>query len=111
MPLDRQSSKGPFDPDELVRWAETYGHPEEWAKTAQQLHADVERLQQDRDGWKASAEVYEVSTRKAEAERDRYREALERITALEHGPDTGGTPDYWAALGVAGDIAKEALDG
>ena len=35
-------SEGPFDPGELVRWAETYGHPETWAKKAQQLHARVE---------------------------------------------------------------------
>lgn len=34
----------PFDPDELVRWAESYGHPEEWAKKAQSLHAANERL-------------------------------------------------------------------
>jgi hypothetical protein len=33
-----------FDPDELVRWAETYGHPEEWAKKAQHLHKTLERI-------------------------------------------------------------------
>jgi len=32
----------PFNPDELVRWAETYGHPEEWAKLAQAAHARAE---------------------------------------------------------------------
>lgn len=42
-PLD-EDAHGPFDPDELVRWAETYGHPESWAKRAQQLHAENERL-------------------------------------------------------------------
>lgn len=35
---------GPFDPDELVRWAEMYGHPEEWAKRAQAAHAKYERF-------------------------------------------------------------------
>lgn len=35
---------GPYDPDELVRWAETYGHPEHWAKSAQAAHARAERL-------------------------------------------------------------------
>lgn len=36
---------GPFDPDELVRWADLYGHPEEWAQTAQRLHRKVESLE------------------------------------------------------------------
>lgn len=31
--------------DELARWAETYGHPEEWAKKAQQTHARAERAE------------------------------------------------------------------
>jgi hypothetical protein len=35
----------PLDPDELVRYAERYGHPEEWIKKAQELHAKVERLE------------------------------------------------------------------
>lgn len=37
-------NRGPFDPDELVRWAENYGHPEEWAKKAQALHGQNEAL-------------------------------------------------------------------
>jgi hypothetical protein len=37
---------GPFDPDELVRWAEMYGDPEQWAKKAQRLHGEVERLRE-----------------------------------------------------------------
>lgn len=32
------------DAHELVRWADTYGHPEEWAKKAQSLWAENERL-------------------------------------------------------------------
>jgi len=36
---------GPFDPDELVGYAERYGHPEEWIKKAQELHGKVERLE------------------------------------------------------------------
>ncbi|HUR86940.1 MAG TPA: hypothetical protein VMY78_16525 [Solirubrobacteraceae bacterium] len=35
---------GPFDPDELVQWAESYGHPESWAKRAQAAHARAEDL-------------------------------------------------------------------
>lgn len=37
---------GPFDADELVRWAEMYGHPEGWAKKAQSLHAKNENLRE-----------------------------------------------------------------
>jgi hypothetical protein len=33
-----------FDPVELVGWAEKYGHPEGWAKKAQDLNGEVERL-------------------------------------------------------------------
>jgi hypothetical protein len=33
------------DADELVRWAESYGHPETWAKKAQDLDAKNERLE------------------------------------------------------------------
>lgn len=38
-----------YDPDELVRWAESYGHPEEWAKKAQSLHTMNETLKAERD--------------------------------------------------------------
>jgi hypothetical protein len=43
-PDSQQRSVGPFDPDELVHWAEMYGHPEDWCKKAQQLHGRLERL-------------------------------------------------------------------
>ena len=33
----------PFDPAELVRWAEHYGHPETWCKKAQQLDGQLEK--------------------------------------------------------------------
>lgn len=33
---------GPFAPDDLKRWAETYGHPEHWAARAKALHAQLE---------------------------------------------------------------------
>lgn len=39
------SERVAFDPDELVRYAESYGHPEEWIKKAQGLHAKVEKLE------------------------------------------------------------------
>lgn len=35
----------PFDADELVQWAESYGHPETWAKKAQDLHGKVDAAQ------------------------------------------------------------------
>jgi hypothetical protein len=38
------ASHGPFDSDDLMRWAETFGDPEWWAKRAQQLHGENERL-------------------------------------------------------------------
>lgn len=38
----------PFDPDELVGYAERYGHPEEWIKKAQGLHAKVEKLEAEK---------------------------------------------------------------
>lgn len=41
---DHGEDHGPFDPDELVQWADLYGHPERWAKKAQALHAENERL-------------------------------------------------------------------
>jgi hypothetical protein len=43
---------GPFDPDELVQWATSYGHPEGWAKKAQQLHAENERLREENGRWR-----------------------------------------------------------
>lgn len=40
------------DPDELVRWAERYGHPEGWVQKAQQLHGENERLRAEVGTWK-----------------------------------------------------------
>jgi hypothetical protein len=37
--------EGAFDPDELVQWAETYGHPEVWANRAHAAHARAERAE------------------------------------------------------------------
>jgi hypothetical protein len=37
-----ETPEPPFDAAELVRWAEMYGHPEEWAKLAQAAHARAE---------------------------------------------------------------------
>jgi hypothetical protein len=36
---------GPFDADELVHWAELYGHPEDWAKRAQASHWRAEKAE------------------------------------------------------------------
>lgn len=33
----------PYDPDDLVKWAVKYGHPEEWAKRAQTADARAHR--------------------------------------------------------------------
>ena len=69
---------GPFDPAELVRWAEHYGHPEGWAKKAQGLHAQNERL---RDEQRALMDSYDVLHREA-------RELWDALVACaEHAPD------------------------
>lgn len=44
----------PFDPDELVRHANMYGHPEEWIKKAQELYARVEKLEAENEKLRAS---------------------------------------------------------
>lgn len=44
-PAGGTDDTGPFDADELIRWAEHYGHPEGWAKKAQALHGKVENLE------------------------------------------------------------------
>ena len=38
------ASPASWDGDELVRWAERYGHPEGWVKRAQAAHMRSERL-------------------------------------------------------------------
>lgn len=38
-----QPDEGPFDGEDLVRWATMYGHPEQWAKLAQASHIRAER--------------------------------------------------------------------
>lgn len=45
-PHPQHFDSGPFDPDELVRWAEMYGHPELWCQKAQALHVRLERLRE-----------------------------------------------------------------
>lgn len=42
-------STGPYDGDELVRWAESYGHPEGWVKRAQAANYRAELLQSELD--------------------------------------------------------------
>lgn len=42
MPAANLSSES-FDPDDLVRWADMYGHPEEWAKRAQAASGRAEK--------------------------------------------------------------------
>jgi hypothetical protein len=60
--------EGPFDPDELVRWAETYGHPEEWAQKAKAANEHLEEALERRE--------------EALEERECYFHALEDIDAL-----------------------------
>ncbi len=50
---ERDPFAAPFDGDELVRWAELYGHPEEWAKKAQAAHMRAERAEIERDALRA----------------------------------------------------------
>lgn len=67
---------GPFNGDELVRWAETYGDPEDWAKRAQAAHTKAEHYYET--AVRLQNRVLEISR-----ERDRYRQALERIASSE----------------------------
>lgn len=39
----------PFNGDELVRWAGSYGHPEEWVQRAQAAHYRADLLQSELD--------------------------------------------------------------
>jgi hypothetical protein len=39
---------GLYFPEELMDYAERYGHPEEWIKKAQELHGKVERLEAEK---------------------------------------------------------------
>jgi hypothetical protein len=43
-----------FDAEELMTYAMRYGHPEEWIKKAQELHAKVERLEAENEKLRAS---------------------------------------------------------
>lgn len=45
----------PFNVDELVRYAEMYGHPKEWIKKDQELHAKVEKLEGELERLKSDA--------------------------------------------------------
>lgn len=51
-----ETDNGPFDPEELVRWAELYGNPEGWAKKAQDLCRENEKLQAQLHVLRAGAE-------------------------------------------------------
>lgn len=73
-------SEGPFDPDELVRWAEMYGHPEEWCKRAQQAHGRAERLQEAID--KAYAHMNASQYVGGPSERDAWRTAFEALGSV-----------------------------
>lgn len=70
-------SHGPFDPDALVRWAESYGDPEWWCKRAQDLYCENERLRSDlalRDDSLANRRVRDLR-----GENERLRGELELV--------------------------------
>jgi len=60
-----------FDAEELLRWAETYGHPEEWAKRGMAAHT--------------RAEEAEERAERAETERDEAIKALDDALELAEG--------------------------
>lgn len=70
-------TEGPFDPDEILRWADTYGHPEEWAKRAQAADAEAEK-------WERLFHEVKWDRSNVELERDRYETALGRIASAGH---------------------------
>lgn len=84
---------GPFDSADLVRWAEMYGHPEEWVKRAQSAHGRAERAQRtavdlqnrvleltrERAAAVESRENANAATLRAEGERDRLAGEVERL--------------------------------
>lgn len=82
-----------FDPYELVRWAEIYGHPEEWAQKAKAAHLRAEKAEWERDREAAVAVASEVSLLR------RAEKAEKRILVLE------------GALRVADDALRRARDG
>lgn len=88
-----------FDGIELIDWADKYGHPEDWAKKAQDLHAKNEQLagelaqvKAERDG--LEQERYDVRMKLAEvgAERDEWKalrdDALDAWSDAEAERDT-----------------------
>lgn len=97
------------DPDDLIRWAETYGHPEEWAKRAQGAHARAEKAERDRNGWRheartANAALAAMRERAEGAERERD-DAVEGVEALE---DLVRCVEQVSYEGIAGEV--EELD-
>ena len=76
-----------FDGIELIEWADKYGHPEEWAKKAQDLHAKNERLagelaqvKAERDEWRS--DFRELGAKMAQAVSLSQVIEAERDTAL-----------------------------
>lgn len=68
----------PFDPADLVRWAEDYGHPEEWAKRAQAAHNRAEGLAEEIDRLRVDLQWLLQFARGNELVLDRITKALDR---------------------------------
>lgn len=91
-----QASHGPFDPDDLVRWAETYGDPEWWANRAQQLHRRLEDA--DRRHVERMAPVVEALA-DARDEVERLREDYDALLELAAAAVRGHTRAIHALAG------------
>jgi len=75
---------GPFDPDEIVAWAEAYGHPEDWAHRAQAANERAERALQACEQLREDLRAWKGYQNDAIAERDaavRERDALRKVLA------------------------------
>ena len=78
------ASPASWDGEELVRWAERYGHPEGWVKRAQAAHNRAENLYRDLETVRryhgeeitAKGRLREAATRANQAMRDYNRNGL-----------------------------------
>lgn len=94
---------GPFGAKERgANWEPLYAIPPDAARRIRELEAERDRLQREQDEDQGVIRVWRGRTGRAEAERDRLREALKMICTAEGDQcDNGYSPQYVAraALG------------